>query len=566
MLRTLFPAGSFRRRLAKKVLYKFGFARFAGKDFYQTWAEQNHLNIPLYPVSGELKRQPLISIIIPAYNTPKRYLVPLIDSIVGQTYENWELVLVNGATNPIDKAVAEKCAAVDSRITLVDFPNKGIARNTNEGIQAATGDYIAFADHDDLLDRSALLEVVKALNEHPQAGLFYTDEDKVSEEGERYFDPHFKPGWSPDLLTNVNYINHFVVVKKALAVQVGMLNPERDGAQDYDFLLKVVDTGTEVVHIPKILYHWRIAENSTAADFSNKPRITEAGKKSLEDHFARVKEQATVTVMPQRPGFYKVTYAPQKDVSLIIPPFANARLLSLYTELLLRRTNSKGLHLIAGEDVNVADAHADSVKVTKIRATNYEEFLRQAVKKAKSSVVCMNQILLPLDPEWIHDMSGLLGPKRIAAAAPLIVNNEREIEDCGLVGDPLAPLFSCCKMSDATYFGNTEWTRDVDALSGACIFVRKHDLQVFLDSYKGMDGDIFTAFTRQQFHQQRYNVIWPHVLMNNASFRLANPRHRSNFYNPSLFTKKGTIHLYSTEEQVIEYLIFLKKEWYHEQL
>jgi glycosyltransferase involved in cell wall biosynthesis len=567
MLRTLLPAGSLRRKVAKKVLRKLGFRRFGARDFYQVWSAQNNLNIPLYPSAEQLTKRPLISVVLPAYNVPAKYLVPLIDSIVGQTYDNWELILLNASTTDATKAVVNECAEIDARIKLVDFPNKGIAANTNEGIRLAAGEYIAFADHDDLIDKAALMEIVKALNKHTQAGLFYTDEDKVSEDGEKYFEPHFKPDWSPDLMTNVNYITHFVVVKKALAEKVGLLNPERDGAQDYDFLWKVIDTGTEVVHIPQILYHWRVADRSTAQDFSSKPRITEAGKASLEEHFARVKEKVTVEVIAQRPGFYKVTYKPSNDISLIILPFANPRLLSLYVELLLRQTNTKGLRLIVPEQVSIDKQYTKSVAMSKVEAANYKDYLRKALKASKQNVLCINQVVLPLNSGWISDMSGLLGVTRIAAAAPLIVNNEREIEDAGLMGDPPSSLFAGHKFSERTYMENTELVRDVDALSGSCIFVRRNELQTFLENQKDVkDENIFTEFTNQQSARGRNNVVWTHVLLNNASFWLQSPSHQSKYFNPSLYTKKDDIRVFNTEEQVMEFLLHVKKEQYHEEL
>jgi len=401
------------------------------------------------------------------------------------------------------------------------------------------------------------------LQDSPEAGLIYTDEDKISENGARYFDPHFKPDWSPDLMTNVNYITHFVVIKKAIVDKVGALDPGKDGAQDYDFLLRVIDTGAKVVHVPKILYHWRAAERSTAQDFSSKPYITQNGKKSLEEHLARRHERAEVTVVPNRPGFYRVTYEPPKKVSIIIPPFANSAVLQEYVALLAERTASGSMKVtfVTSDDVHL-DLKKENMAIKRVAAKTYDKkFLNQALAVADETVVVMNQALLPETSDWLMQMSGLAELKRVGAVAPVVVNNEQVIEDAGLVqyGNGLRALFAAERLGQPTYFGNTEWTRDVDALTGGCIVLKNSELQTFLKSSgRKSQRDLFTEFSLHQKQQGKQNVLWACVVLSNGGFWPSGVETGPSF-NPSLFWRGKDIRTCTTEEQLLNYLISLRK-------
>ena len=248
---------------------------------YQKWIVR-HL-----PGPKELERQrrekfdfqPKISIVIPLYKTQEKYLKELLESIKGQTYSNWELCLSDGSglDSPL-KEVLKELEYSDSRIKVISSkePLK-IAENTNAAIEIATGDYIVFADHDDILSIDALYECAKCINENPKVDMIYSDEDKVSMDGQTYFEPHFKPDLNVDLLCSVNYFCHLVVVKRQLLEQAGNLNGEYNGAQDYDFVLRCVEKTDAVYHIPKILYHWRAHMDSTAENPESKRYAFEAG-------------------------------------------------------------------------------------------------------------------------------------------------------------------------------------------------------------------------------------------------------------------------------------------------
>lgn len=273
-----------------------GFATKVKKHFnneekkeYYSWIKKNT------PSKKELKEQKQhefvnktkISIVIPLYNTPKKYLLELIKSLQSQTYSNWELCLADGSTNPLD--YLQKVIKKDDRIKYkVLEENKGISGNTNEALKMVTGDYVALLDHDDLIPVNSLYEIVKAINENPEAEYIFTDEDKFTDiKKKTRYEPNFKPDYAFDTFTSYNYICHFSIFKKELMDKLKGFNEQFDGSQDYDLILRAVENAKQVVHIPKILYHWRVHPSSTAGNAEAKPYCFEAGKNAVQEHLKR---------------------------------------------------------------------------------------------------------------------------------------------------------------------------------------------------------------------------------------------------------------------------------------
>ena len=267
--------------------------------------------------------RPLISIVVPLYKTPLPYLKEFVESVQNQTYENFELCLSDGSGE--DSPLAETLNEMqkkDSRIKVI-YPKKQmqISENTNYAIQIATGNYIAFADHDDLLAPEALFECVKAINKNPRIDVLYSDEDKITMNGKEYFQPHFKSDFNIDLLCSMNYISHLFVVKKELLKQVGCLRQEFDGAQDYDFILRCAEQAKEIWHIPKVLYHWRAHKDSTAENPESKLYTFEAGTRAVQAHYDRLGIEAVVSSGAYL-GLYKTRFVMPEEkplISVIIP-------------------------------------------------------------------------------------------------------------------------------------------------------------------------------------------------------------------------------------------------------
>ena len=252
--------------------------------------------------------RPLISILVPAYETPREFLCQLVDSVCAQTYENWELCIADGSESRRVEETLAPYRKQDKRIRYERLlQNQGISGNTNGALAMAGGDYVGLLDHDDLLFPQTLYELVRSMEEHPQAEVFYTDEDKVSFDQKRHFQPHFKPDFNRELLRSNNYICHFFAVKRELAQRLGGFDSRFDGAQDYDFILRCTEQASQVVHIPKILYSWRSHASSTAADPESKRYAYEAGKRAVEAHLRRQGVRACVLDTANY-GFYRVKY------------------------------------------------------------------------------------------------------------------------------------------------------------------------------------------------------------------------------------------------------------------
>ncbi len=257
---------------------------------------------------AELGEAPLISVVVPAYETKEKYFVELIDCMLKQTYENWELVIVDASA---DKKLAS-LVLDDPRIKYIPLAgNRGISNNTNEALKHATGDYIGLLDHDDVLTNDCLFHVAKAIIKNSPAFL-YSDEDKTDEDLRNFFEPNRKKKLNMDLLLTNNYICHFLVMRADLIKKL-KFRPEFDGSQDYDLILRAADYAItnkeEVVHIPKILYHWRTYSGSTSVNTDSKGYAYENGKKAVED-FCKKKEWEVVVNQTPHLGFYQIYYYP----------------------------------------------------------------------------------------------------------------------------------------------------------------------------------------------------------------------------------------------------------------
>ena len=273
----------------------------------------------------------VFSVVVPAYETKEEFLKVLIDSLLEQTYSYWELVIADASKSDRVKIGCSKYS--DERIKYFSLENNaGISENTNQGLEKATGDYIGLLDHDDYLTPDALYEMAKAIAEgkekNQEYGFLYSDEDKCDEHGKHFYDPHFKTDFNLDLFLTNNYICHFCVMRKEL-MQKLKFRKEYDGAQDYDLCLRAVgelwNTNRKVeetiYHVPKVLYHWRCHNDSTAANPQSKRYAYDAGRRALQDFVTARGWDATVEEMAHV-GFYKVIYkngvfAQREDVAAL---------------------------------------------------------------------------------------------------------------------------------------------------------------------------------------------------------------------------------------------------------
>lgn len=308
----------------KNAIYhfkNFGFRSMLRKtkdylEFTKKYNRWVHLHKPSEQTLQEQQQiffsyHPLISIIVPVYNTPKIFLSQMIDSIIAQTYPHWELCIADGSPSS-SSYITEIIHSYQKDYPSIKYKklskNLGISGNTNAALSFASGDYIGLLDHDDLLTPDCLYEYVTIMNRYDNADILYCDEDKVNTSLTSYFDPYFKPDFNLELLRSCNYITHFFMVRRSIAEAVGGFSKEYEGSQDFDFILKCCEKALGIYHIPKILYHWRIHPASVAGDPKSKSYAYESGIKALQGHLCRCNEKASVSKAKQW-GYYQISYS-----------------------------------------------------------------------------------------------------------------------------------------------------------------------------------------------------------------------------------------------------------------
>lgn len=432
---------------------------------YHSWAVHNELECF---VDDESKTQPLVSIVVPAYNTFQEHLTALVYSICNQHYQNWELILVNASNDADRKQAIIDCLQIDTRIKVIDLPeNPGIAANTNAGIEIAKGDYIVFADHDDLLHPCALHCLIGTMVDR-DADLGYSDEDKITHDGKHYFGPHCKPDWSPHLLENLNYINHLTAIKTEHVQKVKGLRPECDGAQDYDLLLRVIDEcDPTIVHVPRVLYHWRAAATSTAQDISNKTYIFKAGQKALQDHLDRKHIPAQAKILENKPGFYKVKYELTENITVLlgyVEPMKRPASISWLKQLIASQSLT---NIIIGDWAKPLVGELSNVHFVFINGSkkNYLQKVAEAIKT--DYFIYFQEAWTPLEKDALAELLAVCKHSGVFAVQPVAVGIDNTIIDSGYVDawHGLQLLFKGLKLPENTFFGDTDWVRDIRASS-----------------------------------------------------------------------------------------------------
>ena len=382
------------------------------------------------PTEEELKAQrethfekePLFSVVIPVYKTPERYLKEMLDSILDQTYGNWEVCIADGSPRGQDvEKVLKKYAQKDSRIRYeILGGNRGISGNTNAALAMAKGEYVILADHDDTIPPQAFYEVAKAINKHPDCDVLYSDEDKLDMDGKALFDPHFKPDFNPDLLTSVNYICHLFVVKKELLDQVGGFRQEFDGAQDYDFIFRCTEQAKEIVHIPQVLYHWRCHQDSTASNPESKMYAFEAGSRAIMAHYERMGIPAERVEKGVDYGIYHTTFKIKGEplISIIIPNKDHSKDLDVCVRSILEKSTYRNLEFIIVENNStepetfayykkMEEKHPSFHVVTWKEGFNYSAINNFGASFAKGEyLLLLNNDTELLEPDSIREMLG----------------------------------------------------------------------------------------------------------------------------------------------------------------
>ena len=459
---------------------------------------------------------PKISIVVPLYNTPLNFLEELLDSVVNQTYRNWELCCVDAGQDTAVGQHVQARAKADPRIRYQKLTeNEGIAGNTNHGFELATGDYIALLDHDDILHPCALWYTAQAIVEQG-ADFVYTDEATFEGKVENVVLYHFKPDFMLDNLRSNNYICHLTTFSKVLMEQAGGgERAEYNGSQDYDLFLRLTEKARKIAHIPHALYYWRSSPNSTASDISAKTYCIDAGIAALKAHYARCGVAVDdVTLIPGTPGYYKTDYtmAHPGRVSILIPTCDHIRDLETCVESIYARTTYPDFEILLIENNSKEEQtfrsyermrkeHPDTLKVLtwQGKGFNYSALNNFGARYATGEyLLLLNNDTEVITPGWLEEMVMYAQQKRVGCVGAKLLYPDDTIQHAGVgfgIGGVAGHLHKYYPASSDGYMGRLNYVQDVYADTAACLLIRKE----IYDEVGGLDESYAVAFNDVDF-------------------------------------------------------------------
>jgi glycosyltransferase involved in cell wall biosynthesis len=508
--------------------------------------------------------KPLISIVMPTYNSEEKWLREAIESVQQQIYPHWELCIADDAsTQPHVRSILEEYVERDPRIKVqLRTENGHISAASNTALEMVTGEFVAFLDHDDRLARVALFWVADAILEHPEIMLWYSDEDKLNQNGERV-DPYFKPDWNPDLFLSHNYITHLIIYRTDLVKKLGGFREGYEGSQDYDLALRALEQikPTQIYHIPRVLYHWRVTSGSTALHGSEKPYTITAAQKAISEHLERRGIDAKVMESPLFAGTIRVEYQLPPNpplVTLIIPTYNGLEVLRVCIESVLSQTDYPNFDILIVN--NNSDDPATLAYFRQLEADgqarvfdyphpfNYPAINNAAVEQAGGELICLlNNDIEIISPGWLTEMvSHALRPEIGAVGARLWYPDDR-LQHGGVIvglGGVAGHSHKYMLRQHLGYFGRIALIQNLSAVTAACLVMRK-DIYLAVD---GLDAEnLPVAFNDVDFclriKEAGWRILWtPHADMyhhESASRGVENtPEKIKRFQSECIYMKK----------------------------
>ncbi len=494
------------------------------KSDYARWIAQNEKNLQ---ESVALVYNPIVSIITPIYNTDVRYLTHMLNSVLAQTYTNWELCIADDAsTNEQVHKVLEKYLKKNVNIKVVYREKNGhISEASNSALALATGKYVAFLDHDDTLAPNALYEMVKKLNENRALKFIYSDEDKIDEKGNRY-NPHFKSGWNREMFFSQNYICHFTMIKRELVTRVGGFRKGYEGSQDYDLFLRVLKliNENEIERIEKILYHWRAVKGSTAYGSGEKEYAHATGQRALQDYFNSLNVDAKVKD-GMLPNTYKVDYAllDKPLVSLLVPTRDGHEMLHKCIQSILTKTTYSNYEIIVLDNETKCEKtlqyfeeikNHKQIKIVEYNYPfNYSAINNFGVKHAKGDIIgLINNDVELISKDWLSEMVSYAVQDGVGAVGAKLYYDNETIQHAGVVlgiGGVAGHSHKYFQKEAYGYFSRLKIVQNYSAVTGACLLVRKK----LYEEVGGLDEkNLKVAFNDVDFclklQERGYRNVW----------------------------------------------------------
>ncbi|HEY2712463.1 MAG TPA: glycosyltransferase [Chthoniobacterales bacterium] len=472
----------------------------------------------------ELREQPLISVVVPIYNPKLSLLETAIDSVRGQIYEHWELCLADDASTKDEvRPWLEQVAKLDRRIKVIFRPNNGhIAACSNSALSLATGAWCALLDQDDVLASDALARVALQAAEFPESALIYSDEDKIDATGNRST-PYFKPDWNPELFLAQNFVNHLGVYRTDLMREVGGFREGFDGSQDYDLVLRCLERlrPEQIRHIPRLLYHWRMARGSVAAVPDAKPYATSAARRAIEEHLTRRGIEAQVEPCPENREAHRVRYSLgtlTPKVSIIIPMRDRIALLQKCLSSIREQTNYAPVEFVIVDNGSIEPETHEYLRTIEAKVVrdegdfNFSRLTNAGAAAAGGEILLfLNNDIEAVESDWLREMvSHAVRPQVGAVGARLWYPNDT-LQHAGVIlglGGVAGHVFANQRRGRGGYFSRALLQQNVSAVTGACLAVRKE----LFDSLGGMNEiDLPVSFNDIDFCLRLLAAGFPNV-------------------------------------------------------
>ncbi len=470
---------------------------------------------------------PTISILLPVYNTPKAFLRAALDSVLRQTYPNWELCVADDcSTDPHVRTVLDEYAQRDPRIRIVYRESNGhISEASNAALSVATGDWIALLDHDDCLHPHALHVTAEAIGEHPDVSLIYSDEDKIDENNNRY-EPYFKCDYNYELLLAHNMICHLTVLRRSLIDEVGGFRRGFEGAQDYDLALRAIEKigSNRVLHIPRVLYHWRAHRGSTASSSDAKPYAAEAARRAIAEHLRRRGVAGTVVAAPEGHGVHRVRYAlanPAPKVSIVVCTRDRADLLAPCVDSIVGRSTYGNYEVVIVDNGSTEDATFrlfDRLPSERFRVLrdesifNFSALNNRAVNVTDGEYICLlNNDIEILTPDWMEEMLSFSMQPDVGAVGARLWYPQGGLQHAGVVlglGGIATHIHRNLKRGELGYFGRAALHQSFSAVTAAAMMVKKS----IYSEVGGLDEQFPVTFNDIDFclrvREAGYRNVW----------------------------------------------------------